>query len=110
MSGMGGPPDLPKLRTQDNRFHRDPDPIVMLLEGGHEFIEEGLIGKLYRATESVAEELLAEVAHEGLPAIFEEVMAQAFEAFNRRPIGSWALVSAPARNRPIASKASRANP
>ena len=85
------PPDFTELRALHDCFHRNADAVVVLWQFLHDFIEEGLIGELHFAAQGVTEELLTEVAKEGLPAIVEKVGAESVEAIDRFPVREFRL-------------------
>src|SRR6476646_27976 len=73
------PSYLAELATLDNQVNGGEDAVVLGLQLGLHFGQQRLVGKLHATPQGVAEELLAELADEGVPPGGEQIFAEAVE-------------------------------
>ena len=69
-----------KLATAEDRFQRGPDTIIVVTQLSLHLLEQWLVGKLYRAPQRIAEQFSAELPHEVLTPLVQQVRSQTGQA------------------------------
>src|SRR5438128_1974625 len=71
---------IPELFAQGDSLHRGGQPIAVSLHRLHHLVEERLVGERDRSAQGVAEQFLAEMPLKNLPALCQQVAAQAVDS------------------------------
>ena len=79
--------DFPKLPTLNDGQNRNGRPIFVLGQPAQHLVQQGLIGQLRLATQRISQELATELARYGLPAVFQQEIAQPREAVDIATFG-----------------------
>ena len=75
-----------KLATAEDRFQRGPDTVIVVTQLSLHLLEQWLVGKLYRAPQRIAEQFSAELPHEVLTPLVQQVRSQTGQAAERGAI------------------------